>query len=288
MIKDSGKREEFKSGAVRDSQEGRGRCDLLPLDCLVGEYGEDPVLLSIYQFQRDNALESIENAIKFFEADAFENEETAILELSIHYQDGAAKYGDNNWQKGLPVSRYLSSAIRHYLKFRRGDQDEPHDRAVLWNLTAVIWTCLHKPELNDYATKVSDNNRINTTPDGPARGGNAEKYGHMMTSFPPQQYCNDPRGPWQQAWSSTEVKPGQDSHSLDAARYGHIFSEQPRQCGKTLLQDVIAEAKPEYETIIINASVPISSDERFKKQFLANAIAKALGIKTSDIKGGSK
>ena len=38
-IKDSGARREFESGAVRDIQEGKGRCDLLPLDvvaCIIG------------------------------------------------------------------------------------------------------------------------------------------------------------------------------------------------------------------------------------------------------------
>ena len=34
MIKDSGNRREFESGAVRDIQEGKGRCDLLPLDAV--------------------------------------------------------------------------------------------------------------------------------------------------------------------------------------------------------------------------------------------------------------
>ena len=32
MIKDSGNRREFESGAVRDMQEGKGRCDLMPLN----------------------------------------------------------------------------------------------------------------------------------------------------------------------------------------------------------------------------------------------------------------
>ena len=31
MIKDSGNRTEFATGAVRDIQVGKGRCDLLPL-----------------------------------------------------------------------------------------------------------------------------------------------------------------------------------------------------------------------------------------------------------------
>ena len=33
-ILDTGHRKEFESGAVRDCAEGRGRCDLLPLDVL--------------------------------------------------------------------------------------------------------------------------------------------------------------------------------------------------------------------------------------------------------------
>ena len=32
MIQDSGNRREFDTGAVRDIAEGKGRCDLLPLD----------------------------------------------------------------------------------------------------------------------------------------------------------------------------------------------------------------------------------------------------------------
>ncbi len=32
MIKDSGERRKFETGAVRDIQKGKGRCDLLPLD----------------------------------------------------------------------------------------------------------------------------------------------------------------------------------------------------------------------------------------------------------------
>jgi hypothetical protein len=34
MLQDSGNRRLFESGAVRDIQEGKGRCDLLPLDVI--------------------------------------------------------------------------------------------------------------------------------------------------------------------------------------------------------------------------------------------------------------
>ena len=33
-IKDSGDRKEFSTGAVRDMHEGKGRCDLLPLNVI--------------------------------------------------------------------------------------------------------------------------------------------------------------------------------------------------------------------------------------------------------------
>ena len=67
------------------------------------------------------------------------------------------KYGENNWQKGIPVHCYIDSAVRHYLKFLRGDQDEPHDRAFAWNIMCAIWTCEHKPELNEYKAKETHN-----------------------------------------------------------------------------------------------------------------------------------
>ena len=65
-IKDSGKRREFETGAVRDIQEGKGRCDLMP-----------------------------------------------------------------------------------HLKCLRGDNDEPHNLAFIWNLMCCAWTVIHKPEMND-------------------------------------------------------------------------------------------------------------------------------------------
>ena len=73
-----------------------------------------------------------------------------LLETAKHFEQGAKKYGDYNWQKGIPVKSYIDSAVRHYLKHLRGDADERHDRAFVWNILCCIWTCKHKPELNDY------------------------------------------------------------------------------------------------------------------------------------------
>lgn len=43
MIQDSGQRREFATGAVRDIQEGKGRCDLLPLDVAARTLSEQPL-----------------------------------------------------------------------------------------------------------------------------------------------------------------------------------------------------------------------------------------------------
>ena len=153
-ILDSGNRRQFESGAVRDIQEGKGRCDLLPLDVVADFLNRDTkeyILYCINRFQnRPDELEPLFQALHTFAYDNFKNEETMILEVSKHFEEGAKKYGENNWQKGIPVHCYIDSAVRHYLKFLRGDKDEPHDRAFCWNIMCAIWTCKHKPELNEY------------------------------------------------------------------------------------------------------------------------------------------
>jgi len=147
-LKDSGERRQFGSGAVRDIQEGKGRCDLLPLD-IVGHWLNDNVIGWIDSFMKTCDMNCLYQALDCFD-DNNHKKPTIILEVSKHFEDGAVKYGQNNWQKGIPVYCYIDSAVRHYLKFLDGQTDEPHDRAFIWNLLCCIWTCKHKPELNDY------------------------------------------------------------------------------------------------------------------------------------------
>lgn len=153
IIKDSGDRTEFATGAVRDMREGKGRCDLMPLDVVaafiaVYENTADPVLMDIYMFQKNNTASYLYCALNEFCREAYlGNEKTMFLEVAKHFEEGAKKYGENNWQKGIPTWCYIDSAVRHYLKWRRGDKDEPHDRAFVWNLLCCIWTIEHEAEL---------------------------------------------------------------------------------------------------------------------------------------------
>ncbi len=147
MIKDSGNRREFETGAVRDIQEGKGRCDLMPLD-VIAEHGREPVLDCIAKFQADGDVQHLWNAIELFQYQAWkmglvttkQRMANTLLEVSKHFEEGAKKYGEDNWKKGLPVKCYIDSAVRHYLKWERGDSDEPHNRAFVWNLLCCIWT----------------------------------------------------------------------------------------------------------------------------------------------------
>lgn len=152
-IKDSGERREFATGAVRDIQEGKGRCDLLPLR-VIGCFLHARPLDDIGLYQEEGVTLHLIDALNH--TDFFSDVDTMFLEVSKHFEDGAKKYGEHNWQKGIPTHCYIDSAVRHYLKHLRGDTDEPHDRAFVWNILCCIWTCIHKPELNDYR-KEDDN-----------------------------------------------------------------------------------------------------------------------------------
>jgi hypothetical protein len=62
----------------------------------------------------------------------------ALRRLAGVYERGAAKYGDRNYEKGMPISRYLDSAIRHSFDYLEGKRDEDHLAQAAWNLFAAI------------------------------------------------------------------------------------------------------------------------------------------------------
>ena len=148
MIKDSGARRSFPSGAVRDIAEGKGRADLLPLG-IIAYHTDDDILANVEKYIRTGNTNRLWQAITLFCEEVYGNLPTGLLEVSIQYEQGAAKYSDRNWEKGIPVHCFIDSGVRHYLKFRRGDKDEPHDKAFTWNLLGCLWTHVNKPELID-------------------------------------------------------------------------------------------------------------------------------------------
>lgn len=157
MIADTGNRTDFGSGALRDMAEGKGRTDLLPWSTLAKIFTDLYTITTIPNFcvEMDHAIRGNQTEKRligmlelFMEMTNIELE-TAILEVAIHYEEGAKKYSERNWEKGMPIHIYLDSCGRHFLKHIRGDKDERHDRAVIWNILCALWTLENKPEWSE-------------------------------------------------------------------------------------------------------------------------------------------
>ena len=82
----------------------------------------------------------------------------AILRLARHFERGAIKYSDRNWEKGIPIHSFIDSAIRHTMKYLDGQHDEDHLCAAAWNLICAMWTEEKHPELNDLPWAKEANN----------------------------------------------------------------------------------------------------------------------------------
>lgn len=103
ITKDSGVREEYKTGMVRDTQEGKARFSLLRP---VGVPYDSQFL-------------------------------TRCAELMTR---GAEKYGLRNWEKAHTpeeLERFLDSAERHMQQWLAGETDEDHAAAVFFNMMAA-------------------------------------------------------------------------------------------------------------------------------------------------------
>lgn len=157
MIQDSGDRRQFESGAVRDMAEGKGRCDLMPLFDVanvfrfVGEESAYEILYKLSSLLRDDLSQKekyeycmmILSDFVDFQRELHETSGSfpnLFLEVAIHYEEGAKKYGEHNWEKGLPLWCYVDSAARHFLKYLDNWDDERHDRAFVWNILGYMYT----------------------------------------------------------------------------------------------------------------------------------------------------
>lgn len=154
-ILDSGNRTQFESGAVRDMREGKGRFDLVPLEVLCHAITgksecEETVIGCIRDFQITNDTKHLYEALFAFCTSAYKNDLcTMFLEVAKHFEEGAKKYGPDNWRKSIPVWCYIDSATRHYLKWLRGDTDEYHCRSFVWNLMCCIWEVDYSPRAKE-------------------------------------------------------------------------------------------------------------------------------------------
>jgi len=105
VTKDSGKRQNYKSGMRRDLQDGKPRFDLIiPLNQLYTE--------------------------------------TLLYRWAMLMMRGYEKYGERNWEKANSkeeLNRFKQSAFRHFMQWLQNEEDEDHVAAVCYNLNAYEW-----------------------------------------------------------------------------------------------------------------------------------------------------
>lgn len=78
---------------------------------------------------------------------------TAILELAKHSENGAKKYGERNVDRGIPQHSLIDSGLRHIFRYLRGDRDENHLVAALWNIAWAVEQDVSKPYLQDIPSR---------------------------------------------------------------------------------------------------------------------------------------
>lgn len=62
---------------------------------------------------------------------------------AVHLTKGAQKYDKRNWLKAAGAEeyeRFRESALRHFLQWYRGETDEDHASAVLFNINGAEYT----------------------------------------------------------------------------------------------------------------------------------------------------
>lgn len=62
-----------------------------------------------------------------------------LSQLAQVYTDGAAKYGDENYLKGMPFRRVLAALIRHVEAYRAGETLDPESGSP--HMAHAAWQC---------------------------------------------------------------------------------------------------------------------------------------------------
>lgn len=81
--------------------------------------------------------------------DMFSLPAAAIIRVSKHYELGAKKYTRLNYQKGMPISAFMDSALRHIFKYLDGQNDEDHLSAAAFNVLGAIQMEERNPDMQD-------------------------------------------------------------------------------------------------------------------------------------------
>lgn len=72
-----------------------------------------------------------------------------LREVARACAEGAQKYSDYNWEKGMPVHDLLNHVLAHIYQYLGGDRGEPHLGHAAWGMLAAIHSDELWPHLNE-------------------------------------------------------------------------------------------------------------------------------------------
>lgn len=120
-VKDSGVREEYANGFVRDTEDGKP-----DLSAAIALLYRNPAILDIITRPGFDLLPK-----------------TALVRWADHMEKGAQKYGRDNWTQArgpVAVGRFVRSLCRHVAQYVTGDRTEDHAAAICFNVWAAEMT----------------------------------------------------------------------------------------------------------------------------------------------------
>ncbi len=97
----------------------------------------------------------------------------ALEGLAALYADGALKYGDRNWEKGMSMCRLFGALMRHAWKWMRGEtyDKDPKTGAVHHHMLQVAWNAFAIYTLDVRGQKQYDDRPVGEQKAPEANGG---------------------------------------------------------------------------------------------------------------------
>jgi len=142
-----GEKETFPSGAVRNKV--NYRFDLLPVEIMMRLSGDTRYSAIIEELSR-YVQEPTERRCFDLIGNLSYSLSKTTPELARLYAEamceGASKYGENNWRKGLPPANLHNHALSHLFHIMAGDNTEDHESHLVWNIMMLIYFLSYQPQ----------------------------------------------------------------------------------------------------------------------------------------------
>lgn len=140
ITKDSGQRQEFETGAMRDSDAGKMPFDKLSKKAVIGLFERS--LGHVFTVPIVTTPPDLRDPVTYAPDNVRRDliPEYALNRIALKFGQGERKYGANNWTKGIHLARTFASACRHVFLWKWGDTSEDHLAAAIVNLIFLMCT----------------------------------------------------------------------------------------------------------------------------------------------------